>query len=92
VLETGTLLDGYDIQRLSFGTELDVWLLALRLGAYNNMAVDGSDWVATAGLGLNIFGIRADVGGAYSLGDPVTYDGTDIPREARLSASISLDY
>ncbi len=92
VLKTGTLLDGYDIQRLSFGTELDVWLLALRLGAYRNMALDNPDWVATAGIGLNIFGVRADIGGAYSLGDPVTYEGTDIPNEARLFASISLDY
>ncbi|MDF7825745.1 conjugal transfer protein TraF [Pontiellaceae bacterium B12227] len=92
VLKTDTLLDGYQIQRLSVGGELDIWLLALRLGAYNNMALDSSDWVATAGLGANIFGIRADIGGAYSLGDAVTYDGTDIPPEARLFASISLDY
>ncbi|WP_168442055.1 conjugal transfer protein TraF [Pontiella desulfatans] len=92
VLETGTLLDGYDIQRLSFGTEFDIWLLALRLGAYKNIALDDSDWVATAGLGLNIFGVRADIGGAYSLADPVTYEDTDIPPEARVFASISLDY
>ncbi len=92
VLKVGTLLDGYDIQRLSVGGELDVWLLALRLGAYNNMALDDSNWVATAGLGLNIFGVRLDVGGAYSLDNSVTYDGTDIPTEARLFASLSLDY
>lgn len=92
VLKTDTLLEGYQIQRLSVGGELDVWLLALRLGMYNNMALDDGDWVATAGLGLNIFGVRADIGGAYSLGDAVTYDGTDIPPEARLFASISLDY
>ncbi len=91
-LETGTLLDGYDIQRLSVGGELDFWLLALRLGAYNNLAIDNADWVATAGVGLNLFGFRVDVGGAYSLGDAVVYEDTDLPPEARLFASISLDY
>ena len=92
VLETGTLLDGYDIQRLSIGGELDLWLLALRLGAYNNLAIDQSDWVATAGVGLNIFGVRLDVGGAYGLGDTVTAEGQDIPTEARLFAGLSLDF
>jgi len=92
VLETGTLLDGYDIQRLSMGGELDIWLLSLRLGAYNNLAIDNADWVATAGVGLNLFGFRLDVGGAYSLGDAVVYEDADIPPEARLFASISLDY
>lgn len=92
VLETGTLLEGYDIQRLSFGSELDIWLLALRLGAYQNMALDDADWVLTGGIGANLFGIRADIGGAYSLGDSITYEDTDLPPEARIFASISLDY
>jgi len=92
MLETGTLLDGYDIQRLSVGGELDVWLLALRVGAYNNLAESSQDWVATAGVGINIFGVRADVGGAYSLGDNAEYDGQEIPTEARLFASIGFDF
>jgi len=92
LLETGTLLDGYDIQRLSFGTELDVWLLALRLGAYRNLAADWQDWVATAGVGLNLFAARIDIGGAYSLGNNATYDGTEIPTEARFYAGVSIDF
>jgi len=92
LLETGTLLDGYDIQRLSFGGEVDVWLLALRLGAYKNLAADWQDWVATAGVGLNLYACRFDIGGAYSLGDNATFDGTEIPTEARLYAGLSIDF
>ena len=92
LLKTGTLLNEYDIQRLSFGAEVDLWVLALRLGAYRNLAEDWQDWVATAGIGANIFGLRLDVGGAYGLGDSIEYDGNDIPAEARLFASIGFDY
>ncbi|MEN7974054.1 MAG: conjugal transfer protein TraF, partial [Verrucomicrobiota bacterium] len=92
LLETGTLLNGYDIQRFSVGTELDVWLLALRLGAYKNLAADWQDWVATAGVGLNFWACRFDIGGAYSLGDNAEYDGTEIPTEARIYAGLSIDF
>lgn len=92
LLETGTLLNGYDIQRLSFGGELDFGLAALRLGAYRNIAASWEDWVATAGLGANIFGVRLDVAGAYSLGENAEYDGEEIPTVARLYASLSFDY
>lgn len=92
LLKTGTLLNDYAIQRLSFGTEVDLWLLALRLGAYKNLASDWQDWVATGGLGLNLYIFRIDVGGAYGLGEPVTYDGQDIPSEARVYAELSLDF
>jgi hypothetical protein len=92
LLETGTMLDDYNVQRFSVGGELDVWLLALRLGAYRNIASSWQDWVATAGVGVNIFGVRLDVGGAYSLGDTVEFDNSTVPPEARLFASIGLDF
>jgi len=43
-------------------------------------------------LQVNIFGVRVDVGGAYSLGDSVEFDGADVPPLARLFASIGLDF
>ncbi len=92
LLEAGTVLPGYDIQRLSFGGEFDVWALALRLGAYRNLAASWQDWVATAGVGVNLVGVKVDVGGAYSLGGNVEYDGNDIPSEARLYASLGIDF
>lgn len=91
-LKTGTLLNGYDIQRLSFGGEVDVWLLAFRLGAYRNLAAEWQDWVATAGVGLNLYAFRIDIGGAYGLGDTATISGQDVPTEARLFAGLSLDF
>lgn len=92
LLETGTILPGYDLQRLSFGGEVDVWVLAVRLGVYRNLAESWQDWVATAGIGANILGVRADIGGAISLGEDVEYDGNDVPAEARLFAGIGLDF
>ncbi len=92
LLKTGTVLPGYDIQRLSLGGEFDVWVLALRVGAYRNLAASWQDWVATAGIGANLAGVKVDVGGAYSLGNNVEYDGNDIPSEARLYASIGMDF
>lgn len=92
LLEVGTLLNGYNIQRLSFGGEFDLSLLALRLGTYKNLAESWQDWVATAGVGFDLFGLRIDVGGAYSLGNTVDYQGTSIPAEARLYASLGLDF
>lgn len=92
LLETGTLLNGYDIQRLSFGTELDLSLIALRLGTYKNMAESDYGWVLTGGLGLNLWAVSVDLGAAISIDDTVNYDGTDYPRTARLYAAVSLDF
>lgn len=92
LLETGTLLDDYSIQRFSVGGEVDLSLVALRLGTYKNLAEDWQDWVLTAGVGLNLFGVRVDLGGAYSIGQSVEYDDMDIPSEARLYASLGLDF
>ena len=93
LLETGTLLNGYDIQRLSFGGEFDFWLLGLRAGAYKNLAESDEDWVLTAGLGANLYAVRLDVGGAVSIGDNnAEIDGQEIPSQARLYAGIGFQF
>lgn len=92
LLKTGTLLDGYHIQRLSLGSELDLRLVALRVGAYKNVAESWQSWVATVGAGTNFWGLRAEAGGAFSLGDSIEYEGREIPSEARLYATIALHY
>ena len=71
---------------------MDLWILALRAGAYKNMAESWQDWVATAGVGMNFHLCRLDVGAAYSLGDNANYDGTEIPTEARIYAGLSIDF
>jgi hypothetical protein len=92
LLETGTLLNNYQVQRLSFGTELDLSLLALRLGTYNNIAESDHEWVLTAGVGAQLWALSVDIGGAISIDDTVNYDGTDYPRTARLFAAIGMDF
>ncbi len=92
LLKASSLLESYDIQRFSVGGEVDVWLVALRLGAYRNLAVSWQDWVATAGAGVNLGGVKVDVGGAYSIGNNAEFSGSEIPSEARLYASVGMDF
>lgn len=90
--EEGTLLAGYNVQRLKVGGEFDMKLLALRVGAHKNLAEVDEDWVVTAGVGFDLFGLNVDVGGAASLGDNVEVDGNEIPSQARLYAGIGLQF
>ena len=92
LLETGTILNNYDEQRLSFGTELDLTLVALRLGTYKNMAESDYGWVLTGGVGFNLWALSVDIGVAISIDDTVVYDGTEYPRTARLHAGIGLAF
>ena len=91
-LESETTFDDYATQNLSIGIEWDAFrIIALRLGAYKNLAEDDIDWVYTAGIGFNLWAMRIDVAGAFS-NDKAEYDGEDIPEETRVSAQISLDF
>ncbi|NWO04378.1 MAG: conjugal transfer protein TraF [Alteromonadaceae bacterium] len=65
-----------DTQWLAVGAEFDAWRWAqLRAGVRHNLASnDDNDGIEedtqfTAGLGLNFFGIRMDIGGLYSSAD-----------------------
>jgi hypothetical protein len=87
-----TVLKGYDTQFLSAGFEWDAFrFLALRAGAYKNMAEDDIGTVYTAGLGLNLWLVRLDIAGAMSA-DDATVDGEEVPREARATAELSIDF
>jgi hypothetical protein len=92
MLETSTLLNGYDVQLMSLGTELDLSLVALRLGTYRNIAESDLGWVLTAGLGFNLWAVSFDVAGAMSIDDTVIYDGTEYPRTLRLNAGLSMNF
>ncbi len=92
LLETGTLLNGYDVQRLSFGSELDLSLLALRLGTYRNIAESDLGWVLTGGVGFNLWAVSVDLAAAVSIDDTVNYDGTDYPRTLRFNAGLSMNF
>jgi hypothetical protein len=92
LLETGSLLNGYDVQRVSLGSELNLPLLALRLGTYRNVAESDLGWVLTGGVGLNLWALAVDLGAAVSIDDTVNYDGVDYPRTIRAHASIGMNF
>lgn len=65
-----------DTQWLALGAEFDAWRYAqLRAGVRHNLASnDDNDGIEedtqfTAGLGLNIIGVRVDIGALYSSAD-----------------------
>lgn len=87
-----TALKGYEVQNLSAGLEWDAFrFMALRAGAYKNMAKEDIGLVYTAGLGFNFWLTRLDIGASYA-SETAQYDGQDYPKEARVSAQLSVDF
>ena len=99
-----TLELGYDVtknkgvietdesQYVNFGFEWDAWrVLALRAGAYQNLAQSDIGLVTTAGLGLNLWAVRLDIAGAIS-SNKVTFEGKDVPAYAMASLALSSDF
>ncbi|MFH7321319.1 conjugal transfer protein TraF [Desulfurivibrio sp. D14AmB] len=88
-----TTLPGYRTRNLSFGLEWDAFrFLALRGGAYKNLAESDIGWVYTAGLGVNLWAARLDLAGAFAA-KKEKYDKDDeLPREIRGMAQLSIDF
>ena len=87
-----TALTDYKTQNLSAGLEWDILRsLALRVGAYKNMAESDTGVVYTAGLGLNLWAVRLDVAAAASP-DKAEYDGEEVPKLAKASVQVSVDF
>ncbi len=91
------LLDGYESQIVSLGTEFGLPLgpvdLALRAGAYLNAAGEALDAVAlTGGLGIDVFGVTLDlaVGASPRTEEVEAADDREIP--TRFNASVMLSY
>ncbi|MBA3936344.1 MAG: conjugal transfer protein TraF [Planctomycetes bacterium] len=87
-----TTFSGYDTQDLRFGAEWNVLhFLALRGGAYRNLAQNDIGWVVTAGVGLDFYAVRTDfaVGAATK---KTEFDGRQIPREIRASWQLLVDF
>ena len=82
----------YHTQNLSAGLEWNAFhFLALRVGAYKNLAQSDIGTVYTAGLGLNLWAVRIDLAGAVA-GQTAQYNGKDYPKETRLAAQLSADF
>jgi len=87
-----TVQAGYDTQNISFGLEWNpLNIVAIRGGAYKNLAQSDIGWVYTAGLGFNLWAARIDLAAAYG-SETVEIDGEDVPTELRGSAQLVVDF
>lgn len=87
-----TTLRDYHTQNLCVGIEWDAFrFLALRAGTYRNLAEDDIGWVITGGLGLNLWAVRFDIGGALATRRN-RFDQENYPAEARLDFGLSVDF
>lgn len=87
-----TFYPDYRTQNIGLGAELNAfYILALRGGVTKNLAEDDVGMVYTVGLGLNLWLLRIDVAGAMSK-STTTFDGSEVPREARGSVQVACDF
>ena len=89
-----TVKEDYFSQLVSTGVEFNIFnFLALRGGFYSNVGdnTDHDEFVYTAGLGLNIFGIHLDAGAAMSESRS-ELDGQRIPDEVRAEVALSAQF
>lgn len=85
-----SVLSGASTSRMvSAGVEGNLFnFLQLRAGVYKNIANDDIGPVYTAGLGINLWAVNVDLGGAMSSGS-TTIDGNEIPREVKVEFALS---
>lgn len=90
--ENETMRPDYKSRNLSVGLEWDILkFLALRVGAYKNLAESDISHVYTAGLGLNLWLLRLDVSAAMSA-DTSRYNDKSFPEEARVQVNLSMEF
>ena len=98
-----SVIENYEEQNIALGAEWDIYkILALRLGAYKNLAEDEVGTVYTGGIGLNFWLCRLDIAAAASADtltlednddlDMPLYDNGEAPKEARVNAKLSVDF
>ena len=91
-MDQKTIFKNYQLRQVSLGSEIDLRFLILRLGLNRNLSSINSDYIASTGLGFNLFGCRFDAGLAYSLGENIDFNNNEIPSEIRLGLAASLDF
>ncbi len=90
--ENETMNPDYKSRNLAVGLEWDILkFLALRVGAYKNLAESDIKQVYTAGLGLNLWLIRLDVSAAMS-SNRTSFNNKSIPEEARVQVNLSMEF
>ena len=92
ITKNDTALPGYKSQNVGVGVEWDVLkFLALRGGAYRNIAQSDIGNIYTLGLGINLYLIRADIAAAFS-GKKSKFNDKDFPSETRVQANLSIEF
>jgi F plasmid transfer operon protein TraF len=92
------LVDGYSSRILGGGLEIDLPVLKIRGGIFNNLAESGSGVVYTAGLGLEIFFFSLDLAGEMSskrvrIEDPSSNKSRPkIPSTAGVSVTLAFQF
>lgn len=87
-----TALEGWKSRILGGGLEVRPFdWLALRGGAYKNLAESSASGVVTGGLGIGVPWFMLDVNAAASVGQ-TKYDGEKYPEEMRLEASLTVRF
>lgn len=90
--ENETMNPNYKSRNLAIGLEWDILkFLALRVGAYKNLAESDISHVYTAGVGLNLWLLRLDVSAAVSA-DKSRYNDKSFPEEARVQVNLSMEF
>lgn len=90
--ENETMRPDYKSRNLAVGLEWDILkFLALRIGAYKNLAESDISHVYTAGVGLNLWLLRLDVSAAMSA-DKSRYNDKSFPEEARVQVNLSMEF
>lgn len=90
--ETVLASSDYKSRHLGGGVEVHplTWL-KVRAGMYKNLSNDDVGPVATAGLTFGTKWVNLDVDGAYGL-ETAQYDEEDYPKEARVQASLNIQF
>jgi hypothetical protein len=83
---------GLKQQRLGVGAEVAPWhALALRVGAYRNIAEGDGKTVATLGAGVNLWAVRIDAAIAATT-ERVHIDQWDVPSQMQASLGLMADF
>lgn len=87
--KVNTLVDGYNVQNISFGIEINPPIIpVLRFGYLKNLAMD-NDQIYTFGIGMKIFVVNIDFVGAFNLRETEIKKDLKLPTN-NLSLGLSL--
>lgn len=91
VTKNKTVLDGVDSKNIGGGLEVHASWIALRVGAYKNIAETSNKPVLTVGLSLGPHWLRLDIDAAAST-EKARYENKSYPREAKVEVGLSTTF